>query len=344
MATKVTIEDQRKWNLVSKKRANDELYKDATEGVDYVVCKECGLKASQMSKHVQTHHKLTPDEYYIKYSCDRSALMSQHYLNQLTKRALTNNPAKDHGGKFSAHSPKFFKYQGLPEDEVAAKIATVKAYTSLKRTEIPSNTTIEYWLERTDGNLDEAKKLQSDRQRTFSLEKCIEKYGDEAGTKRWSDRQQKWSKSYTASGGKSGISVIGTEFASKLPSGDGIFSALNNEASITIKMVASDGKLIHRTIRPDYVDNNQRKVIEFHGDYFHANPAKYHEKQLIRKQYKGKDALLAKDVWERDARKLTGLRQLGYKVHIVWENDYRNNPDTIIQECLQFLTNQVPHY
>lgn len=330
---------QQKYNLIHRIRTNEKVFNGKTEEVEYVVCKECGLKASQLSNHIRAYHKLTPEQYYEKHTCDRTAVMSQSYLDQLTARALTNNPSKDHGGKYSAHSPKFFKYQGLPEAEVAERIAQVKAHAKEKRLEIPSNTTLEYWLERTNGDLAEATKLRSARQRTFSLEKCIREHGEEVGKAKWVARQEKWSKAFTASISKPGISKIGEEFASKLPTGDGIRSALNEEASITIKMPNNAGLLVHRTIRPDYVDFNQQKIIEFHGDYFHATPLKYDALHPMRKAYKGKDMVLAKDVWERDAHKLAGLVKLGYKVHVVWENEYRTNPSKVITECLTFLTN-----
>ena len=53
-------------------------------------------------------------------------------------------------------------------------------------------TRIEYWLEKTDGNLEEAQKLLTERQTTFSLTKCIDRYGIENGTKIWQERQDKW--------------------------------------------------------------------------------------------------------------------------------------------------------
>jgi len=50
---------------------------------------------------------------------------------------------------------------------------------------------IEYWIKKGYSN-DEAKKLLSERQSTFSLKKCIEKYGEVDGVKKFEDRQNKW--------------------------------------------------------------------------------------------------------------------------------------------------------
>jgi hypothetical protein len=53
---------------------------------------------------------------------------------------------------------------------------------------------INYWLNK-GFNLEESKIKLSDRQSTFSLEKCIVKYGSEEGEKFWLERQKKWQNS-----------------------------------------------------------------------------------------------------------------------------------------------------
>jgi hypothetical protein len=50
---------------------------------------------------------------------------------------------------------------------------------------------IKYWINKGYSEV-EAKKLVSERQKTFTLEKCIKKYGEEEGIKKWKSRQDKW--------------------------------------------------------------------------------------------------------------------------------------------------------
>ncbi len=69
------------------------------------------------------------------------------------------------------------------------------------------NTNIKYWLNKGYSE-QESKELLSNRQRTFSKDICIEKYGFEKGTDIWEERQRKWLKSlndsdYDLSSGKS---------------------------------------------------------------------------------------------------------------------------------------------
>jgi G:T-mismatch repair DNA endonuclease (very short patch repair protein) len=64
-----------------------------------------------------------------------------------------------------------------------------------------------------------------------------------------------------------------------------------------------------------------KKIIEIQGDFWHGNP----------KIYKGDDkllnGLLAKDVWEKDERKLRLVESKGYKVYYLWESEINEMDD-----------------
>jgi hypothetical protein len=55
------------------------------------------------------------------------------------------------------------------------------------------DTRLDYYIKRGFSEED-GLKLLKERQTTFSLDICIEKYGEIAGLKRWKDRQEKWLK------------------------------------------------------------------------------------------------------------------------------------------------------
>lgn len=97
----------------------------------------------------------------------------------------------------------FWIIRGYTKEEAIEKIVSIqksnnalklKKY-SKKELSIQSSTSIEYWMNRTGGDLELSKKLRSDRQSTFSYEKCIQKYGEELGKCVWEDRQIRWQKS-----------------------------------------------------------------------------------------------------------------------------------------------------
>lgn len=88
----------------------------------------------------------------------------------------------------------------------------------------------------------------------------------------------------------------------------------------------------------DFFDRSVGKVIEFYGDYWHANPRIYKPDDVIK--YPNKITKAAKDVWAADADKIQFLKKFPYinDILIVWETDYRKNPSLILNECVKFLT------
>lgn len=88
--------------------------------------------------------------------------------------------------------------KGYSEEDSINKIRESQSKKTKKLNEMKKNnpscdtTKIEYWLKKTDGNIEEANKLLSKRQSTFSKEICIEKHGERQGEEIWKARQNKW--------------------------------------------------------------------------------------------------------------------------------------------------------
>lgn len=82
---------------------------------------------------------------------------------------------------------------------------------------------------------------------------------------------------------------------------------------------------------PDMVING-RIVVEFYGDYFHANPSKHQANEYIVKK-----EMTAKELWEVDALRQKQLEDVGYKVIIIWQSDYRKNRE----KCLTALVTKI---
>lgn len=85
-------------------------------------------------------------------------------------------------------------------------------------------------------------------------------------------------------------------------------------------------------IMPDIYYNN--KVIEFHGDVFHANPFFYNKTD---KPHPFNDKI-AKDIWELDEKKYFYYNVLNIPYMVIWENEYKNDKQGVIYKCLMFLT------
>ena len=66
-----------------------------------------------------------------------------------------------------------------------------KAKNNKEVQKVSSKRCIEYWTIRGFSEVDAKEKVYQE-QSTFSLKKCIEKYGEVGGNQRWLDRQEKW--------------------------------------------------------------------------------------------------------------------------------------------------------
>ena len=196
---------------------------------------------------------------------------------------------------------------------------------NLKLTPDKRTTNIEYYLNQGMSE-EEAKQALHDRQATFSLYKCIQKYGDKRGLEIFNERQRVWNKKLQKSF-KSG-KYVQSPIANKLFKEIKIKLNINN--SIEEKYIFNDK--LHKGYLFDFCLNN--KLIEFNGDYWHANPIFYGPKSFIKAKNKK-----AEEIWEYDKIKIQTANDQGYKVLIIWEHDYNNNKEETLKKCIDFLIN-----
>jgi hypothetical protein len=184
-----------------------------------------------------------------------------------------------------------------------------------------SHRTVDYWILR-GFSAEEASQKVSDSQVMFSKEICVQKYGEQQGLQIWSERQINWLTSLKLSGLHGGYSKISLEL-------------FNNLGSILSNLHYGENETIIKTENMSYsidcVDLNSKKIIEFYGDYWHANPNRFIESDQIKKK-------TAKHIWEHDASKINALKNAGYKVLIIWESDYNKDKQGTINKCIHFLT------
>ncbi len=78
---------------------------------------------------------------------------------------------------------------------------------------------------------------------------------------------------------------------------------------------------------PDELNKKLKIIVEFYGDYAHANPRIYKDPD----EYITLCKRTVAQQWARDRKRLGVFYKHGYTVIIVWESDYRKNPDIQIQ-------------
>lgn len=70
----------------------------------------------------------------------------------------------------------------------------------------------------------------------------------------------------------------------------------------------------------DIVSQKHKLIIEFYGDYWHCNPKKYNSDFFH--HVKRKTAL---DIWRLDEKRLDTISSFGYKILVIWENEFKND-------------------
>ena len=112
-----------------------------------------------------------------------------------------------------------------------------------------------------------------------------------------------------------GISVLSQTFIRKLPEicfdGD-VFYGKN-------ELCLKDQEL-NCFYKYDFCNKTKKIIIEFHGDYWHCNPAKF-----SKDYFNPTTQRYAYEQWGRDSRKKQIAEAEGYTVIIIWESDFNKN-------------------
>jgi hypothetical protein len=210
------------------------------------------------------------------------------------------------------------------------KKGAVNSATSANR-RVSSKRCIEYYTAR-GHSTEEAQLLVADSQRYFSKEICIQKYGEIEGLSVWQTRQDAWQETLN----------------SKSPEEKARINRLKVSKGITVskneKIILEHIKSIYPAVTHQFtlfIDNQKswiydiqvnNKIIEYHGDFWHCNPLKYHP-DYINPRTKCK----ASDKWYIDTQKIDFAISQGYNVMVVWESDFKSNKERILEQCMQFL-------
>ena len=198
----------------------------------------------------------------------------------------------------------------------------------VKNTHTPENTCtrVEYWIAKGYSE-EEAKELLRNRQTTFTLQKCIDKYGKEEGEKIFNDRQKRWlnslKKNFEKYGdGRSAQSELAYKIIGK------ICNCLNITRPTKEKWMFDSKR--NKAYAYDFQYGN--KIIEINGDYWHANPKLYSADF-----YNKSEQMVAEEIWLYDKLKYKFAESKGYSVYTIWESDWNEDPQRELNKCLKFL-------
>jgi len=91
-----------------------------------------------------------------------------------------------------------------------------------------------------------------------------------------------------------------------------------------------------KRIFADIVFISHKIIVEYNGDYWHCNPYKYEGNY-----YNLKKQMLANDIWLKDKERLKLIQNSGFKVFVVWENDFKNNRDETLGSLIQHINEEL---
>ena len=214
------------------------------------------------------------------------------------------------------------------------------------------------WSEYTVKMSESCKKSDKSAQMKYvnSLSFYVDKYGEEEGVKKYSlwkksqDHSSKefFIKKYGIEEGLKKYKEVGSKRAfhsdayhSKISQElfDTIKNIINETTDVEIKYANNGGELKlydQSKNKPYYYDfSYKNKIIEYNGDYWHANP------EIYSADYCFKDEIKASDIWERDNRKLSFAKTKGYGVLVIWHSEYKKDKITVLKKCLEFLTDNT---
>lgn len=354
---------QRSYKKVMEKK-HKKMIENGIEGVDYIIDLWSGEPTKSINnKHFKSKYPGKTIEDYIrefpnaplvckKTSNRLSEVMSsfmnrpevkQYYSDLIKGDKNPNakcNTTEEQRKAISPFSKSFKNYVGMTDEE---KEKQIKEYLQCDRDDRNTNQ-VKYWIKKGYSE-EEAKQKVSERQSTFTLEKCIAKYGEEEGTRRYTERQTKWSakvESMYQQGMFSKVpltqnSSIYSKFEKDMV--DSIIDELDLDLDIDDINCYRNSQFQLSNVNEDcsnkifsYDFKFGNKIIEFNGDFWHMNPDIYDSDYCH--PYTN---LSAEEKWNIDEIKIECAFQNGYDVLTIWESEYKENKEAALQKCIEFL-------
>ena len=326
------------------------------EGEDYVIDQWNGLATPRIyGKWFDIFH---PDRKYEEYKSefpdkpvqslkDKKAVSSGGGAHMKTEKYRElfsekfkgdNNPCskarttEQQRRERSPYCEEFYIKRGLPlsmRDEVLAKAKDKRK----------SHFSKEYWIEKghtEEEAIEQVKKIRA----TNGLESYVKRYGEEEGTRRYNERISKYAKKMSEKYHRGEYSTrpkIGGYRVSSFEKAiiDRCIDDLHLDESEVYCYKGDNHQLIlegeeHCKYYYDFCYKD--KIIEFNGDYWHMNPAKYKADHYAKQMKK-----TAAEIWEADRIKKEVAERKGYKVLYIWEKDAKKNFEGCVEKCIEFL-------
>jgi len=295
-------------------------------------------------------------------------LAKDYYYNTITKEDEELTKC------FTTFKTEFWLSRGYSNEEAILKVKQIQKnnYNKIKekytKEEIKkfSNTSIEYYLKKGFSPI-EAKDKLKERQATFTLEKCIKKYGQEEGTKLWKERQKRWQntlnsksnkeklilnkkkgitlenyiKKYGKEIGQEKYNTWAKEYKERLyrhgMSGYSIeavtwFESFIPKYILDLAKIKDNEFFINDGSKLFYYDFCYKNlIIEYHGHKYHYNPA------YPNKNWQSPFGITIEESIKKDTYKRELAKSKGYKFFEFYSNSSKIEEELIKKQIIEAL-------
>ena len=86
----------------------------------------------------------------------------------------------------------------------------------------------------------------------------------------------------------------------------------------------------------DFTIEDLKIIIEYNGDFWHANPNIYNENF-----YHPILKMTSREIWEKQFYKINIAKNHGYDVIEIWEKDVNENKEIVLQKCIIEIKNKL---
>lgn len=174
---------------------------------------------------------------------------------------------------------------------------------------------LEYFVEKYGKEKGTAIYQELNNKKSLNRETFVRKYGEVEGERIW---KAYWIRRSHNTPVSEVSQRLFDEILSQIPS--------NQYSKVKYASFGGEQPILGRNgyMFPDFLYDN-KKIIEFNGDYWHKNPKLYVEDDESRLK------------WKQDSDRKSELERLGYEVLVVWEKDFHDNKQEVIHICLKFL-------
>ena len=108
--------------------------------------------------------------------------------------------------------------------------------------------------------------------------------------------------------------------------------SLGYDVSRHALLYEENGKKKH--LFPDGIIEDKKIIIEYNGSFWHADPKRgYKSDEIVHHK------TTAKEIWDRDFKKIKAYEKNGYKVFTVWSDDFLKNKKNSIEKFKKFINN-----